>query len=146
MHPDRPISATIDRLAWLAGRWVGGDGDDWHEETWSEPRDGTMLGMFRAHREGQPRFYEIFSVAPEDGTLVLRIKHFRPGLIGWEERDSAVTLDLVAASEIEAIYAKRGAGEWLCYRRDPATASLAVSFEAGDGSHDPADDFRFVRG
>ena len=36
---------------------------------------------------------------PDDARLVFRIKHFAPGLVGWEEKDAAVTLDLVRLNE-----------------------------------------------
>ena len=146
MHPTQPIPAEAGQLAWLAGRWVGDDGDERNEETWSEPYGGMLLGMFRAHRAGAPRFYELFAVEPEDGRLVMRIKHFRPGLHGWEERDEAVTLDLVAVRDGEAIFAQRGTTKWLVYRADADGAGLSVTFEVPDAAPEPGDVFRFARG
>ncbi|HET6381407.1 MAG TPA: DUF6265 family protein [candidate division Zixibacteria bacterium] len=89
MHPTQPIAATADDLAWLTGRWLGGDGADRLEEVWIAPHAGTLPGMFRWHRNGQPRFYELMSVEPEGSGLVCRIKHFDPGLRGWQEKTAA---------------------------------------------------------
>jgi hypothetical protein len=146
MHPTQPIRADAGQLAWLSGRWVGDDGDERIEETWSEPYAGMALGMFRAHRAGVPRFYELFAVEPEDGRLVMRIKHFRPGLLGWEERNESVALDLVAVRDGEAIWAQRDTVKWLVYRLEPDGAQLNVTFEVPDEAPEPGDVFRFVRG
>ena len=89
-------------MAWMAGRWVGEHEGDRFEEWWSEPHAGMMLGMFRWHRDGEPRFYELMSMEPDEARLVFRIKHFAPGLVGWEEKDAAVTFDLVRQTEGEA--------------------------------------------
>ena len=95
MRPSEPIDAAADELAWMAGRWIGEHDGERIEEWWSEPYAGMMLGMFRWHRGGEPRFYELLSMEPDGMRLAFRIKHFAPGLVGWEEKDAAVTFDLV---------------------------------------------------
>jgi|SRR5690606_24313065 len=88
--------ATIDAMAWLAGAWSGsGLGGD-NEEIWSAPRDGSMMGMYRLIRDGEPAFYELLTLTEADGSLMLRLKHFHPDLRGWEERDESVAFPLVA--------------------------------------------------
>jgi hypothetical protein len=146
MHPTRPIQAPIEALAWLAGRWVGTDGTDRLEEVWSEPEAGMMLAMFRWHRDGQPRFYELLAIEPGDAGPVFRIKHFDPGLRGWEEKDEAVTLDLVALGPDEAVFLKRGEARWMVYRRESAGEELACWFETEASPHIGGDEFRDVRG
>ncbi|HEY7527162.1 MAG TPA: DUF6265 family protein, partial [Candidatus Limnocylindria bacterium] len=79
MHPTEPVPATADQLAWMAGRWVGEHDADRFEEVWSDPQAGMMLGMFRWHRDGLPRFYELLTLEPDGDRLVFRIKHFGPG-------------------------------------------------------------------
>ncbi len=65
MHDiDELNAAEVDALAlaFLSGRWIGSDGRDRIEETWSDPHAGMLLGMFRWHRDGQPRFYELLAI------------------------------------------------------------------------------------
>lgn len=146
MHPSQPIRASVDALAWLSGRWVGVDGTDRLEEVWTEPESGMLLGMFRWHRDGAARFYELLAVEPEATGLVFRIKHFDPGLKGWEEKDEAVTLDLVARSDDEAVFRKRGEARWMVYRREVATDELLCWFETETSPHAAGDEFRYARG
>jgi Domain of unknown function (DUF6265) len=146
MHPTRPIEAGIDSLAWLAGRWLGTDGEDRLEETWNEPYGGMMLGMFRWHRGGTARFYELLSIEPGEAGPVFRIKHFDPGLRGWEEKDDAVTLDLVAIAPEEAVFLKRGEKRWMVYRLEAGGNELVCWFETEEKPHAAGNEFRYRRG
>lgn len=142
-HPTEPISAPLEAMAWMAGRWRGEHAADLYEEWWAEPSGGTMVGMFRWIRDGQPRFYELMTIEPDGGRIVFRIKHFGPGLIGWEEKDEAVALDLVALNGADALFLKRGEERWMTYRRDD-DGSLVAYFETGDEPHTPDDEFRYA--
>jgi hypothetical protein len=146
MHPTEPIAASIEALDWIVGRWAGGRGADRYEEWWAEPAGGAMVGMFRWLHDGAVRFYELLTVEPEGERLVWRIKHFKPGLIGWEERDAAVTLDLVRLNDGEAVFMMRGDPRWMVYRREPATGELVAYFESAASPHGPEDEFRYAQG
>jgi Domain of unknown function (DUF6265) len=78
--------ATIDDAAWLAGHWVGEGLGGLVEENWSPPRGGQMVGHFALVKEGKPVFYEIMLLDEHDGGLRMRVKHFGPDFIGWEEK------------------------------------------------------------
>lgn len=145
MLPSEPIPATVDSLAWMSGRWVGEHDADRIEEWWTEPYAGMMLGMFRWHRDGAPRFYELMTMEPEEDRLVFRIKHFRPGLIGWEEREDAATLDLILVEEGRAAFLKRGEARWMVYQRDAGTDDLIAWFETESEPHAAGDEFRYRR-
>ena len=145
MHPTAPVAGTIEQLAWMTGRWVGEHDADRIEEVWSDPHAGMMLGMFRWHRDGQPRFYELLTLESEGDRLVFRIKHFGPGLVGWEEKDEAVTLDLVSLRKGEAIFLKRGEERWMAYQAQPESGELWAWFDTTDEPHQPGDEFRYAR-
>lgn len=87
--------AKIEDVAWIAGNWAGEALGGWCEEIWSEPKAGTMMGMFRLIRDDKPAFFEILTIVEEDSTLILRLKHFNPNLKGWEEKDETVDFPLV---------------------------------------------------
>jgi hypothetical protein len=124
---------SVDPLAWLEGRWVGEEGDQLIEEHWSAVQGDTLMGMFRFVRAGEPRFYEFMTVGVEGQEVVLRIKHFNPGLTGWEEKDEAVTYALVQVDFGQAVFYKRGAAQpnWLIYRREGD--ALSAHFEGAEG-------------
>jgi hypothetical protein len=90
-----PGKATLADVAWLAGWWRGhGLGGD-VEEVWTKPAAGSMIGMFRVIRDNKLWFSELMSLSEENGSLVLRVKHFHPDLKGWEEKDKSLDFKLV---------------------------------------------------
>ncbi|MEQ1618389.1 MAG: DUF6265 family protein [Terricaulis sp.] len=93
----QPVAeATIEDAAWLAGRWVGTGFGGEMEETWAPPVGGQMVGHFRYWREGQPQFYEFMMMDVAEGGVRMRIKHFNPDLVGWEEKDGWHTFEPVS--------------------------------------------------
>jgi hypothetical protein len=91
-----PLPATIADMAWLAGHWTGQALGGHTEEMWTPPSHGTMLGLYRLIKDGKPVFYELVTLVEENGSLVIRLKHFHPDMRGWEEKDKSVSFALVA--------------------------------------------------
>jgi len=139
------VKVTVSDLSWLSGAWYGQVGDDLIEEHWSGEAAGTLMGMFRWIHEGQVRFYELLTIEPDGDIWLMRIKHFGPGLIGWEEKDQAVTLALVGLQTGEAIFYRLGSDEplWLFYRMEDENMLVAF-FERDETGHKPEDEFRYV--
>lgn len=75
-------AATIADVAQLSGNWTGTGLGGVSEEIWSKPAAGVMMGMYRLIREDKPAFYEMLWLAEENGTLILRLKHFHANLVG----------------------------------------------------------------
>ncbi len=100
---------AIDDLAWMAGSWYGWTDGDPIDEHWSRPAGGVMIGMFRWLKGGRLHMVELLAIEPEDGGLVLRLKHFGQGLIGWEEKGVALDYPLVQAGPDEAVFERGGA-------------------------------------
>ncbi len=133
-YPSESLQMTsVDPLSWLVGQWIGEDADQLIEEHWSTPQGEALMGMFRFIRAGEPRFYEFMTIAVEGQEVVLRIKHFNPGLTGWEEKDESVIYPLVRADSGKAVFFKRGSTQpnWMVYWREGD--ALSVHFEDAEG-------------
>jgi hypothetical protein len=91
--------ATIAEMAWLTGHWTGNALSGLTEELWTPPRDGVILGTFRLIINGKPIIYEILTVVEENGSLVIRLKHFDAKLVGWEEKDKPVEFKFVGKKD-----------------------------------------------
>ena len=92
--------AQVEDMAWLAGHWVGEALGGTVEEIWSLPLAGAMMGMFRLVKDDKTVFYELMTILEEDGSLVLRLKHFNGGdLSAWEEKEETVDFPLVAVAD-----------------------------------------------
>ncbi len=88
-------NASAADMAWLAGSWSGTGLGGVSEEIWSRPSGGVMMGAYRLIKDGKPVFYEMMLLVETEGTIVLRLKHFHPNFVGWEEKDKSVDFKFV---------------------------------------------------
>lgn len=91
--------AKIGDVAWIAGHWKGQGLGAEVEEIWTAPAGDNMMGSFRLTSAGKAKFYELMIIREIADTLILQLKHFRPDLKGWEEKDDTVDFKLVALGE-----------------------------------------------
>ena len=70
VHAQPAAAHPISALAWMAGSWSGNDGPDEHEEHWTAPKGGAMVGMHRTVRQGRMVEFEFFRVEEQNGRLV----------------------------------------------------------------------------
>jgi hypothetical protein len=78
---------NIKDLSFMAGKWVtqGVWGD--MEETWSEPLGNSMMCSFRCVKDGKIVFYEFIVIEQLPSGPVMKLRHFSPGNIAWEDKD-----------------------------------------------------------
>lgn len=138
--------AAVADLAWFTGNWQGTHSVDVIEEYWSGVAGSTMMSMFRWLKEGNVRFYELMTLEPEAEGVLLRIKHFSPGLIGWEEKSDSAVFVLVQLTPGKAVFSRQGHGGplWLVYEQSHAN-ELIVYFDKGEGPPPPEAMFRYEK-
>ena len=95
---------SIEDISWISGNWSGEALGGQFEETWNAPMGGAMMGMFKLVIDEKVEFYELLTIVPKDDRLVLRLKHFDKGLVGWEEKDESVEFPLVSASPTKVVF------------------------------------------
>ena len=86
---------NIEAMQWLSGAWLGSGFGGTVEEVWSVPRAGGMMGMFQMIGKDGVVFYEMCQIVEQDGSLILKLKHFNKDLTGWETKDETVDFPLV---------------------------------------------------
>lgn len=100
-----PASATICAANWLAGHWLWSGPDALSEEIWAPAIDGALMGSFRAIKGGKTAFYEMMLIAEEQGSLVLKLRHFHPqDLRGWEQENGVAATHRLVARDDTALY------------------------------------------
>lgn len=119
--------AKIADFAWLEGTWIGTGLGGQAEESYSAPLGNAIVGTFRFVKDGKPVFYELVTVVEEGGSVLIRLKHFHPNLVGWEEKDKSVEFKLVALDGQTAYFD----GQTL--RREGDALYTAVLIKAKDG-------------
>jgi hypothetical protein len=120
-------AATIEDAAWLAGRWVGTGFGGQMEEAWAPPIGGQMVGHFRYWREGEPQFYEFLMMDVVDSGVRMRVKHFNPDMVGWEEKDGWVEFEPISVGPDALVF------NGLTIRREsPNRIVMTIRLRRGD--------------
>jgi hypothetical protein len=138
---------TVNALAWTAGRWHGSIGEDVIEEHWSSPEGGTLMGMFRWLKDGKVYLYEFMTFEPYDDSLMLRIKHFNAGLVGWEEKDTSTLyyLDRMEPRSITLDQRRDESNSRISYRLDDADTMVVTLERSGAEGATTTLEFHYTR-
>ena len=137
-----PTLEGLAPVAFLEGIWRGTLSGGVIEEQWSGPEGDNMMGMFRYVKDGKVTFYEMQVIELGDDGPVLRIKHYHPGLRGWEEKDESVTFGLQEVADQRAVFLEDDGSQTLTYEviDDRLTIELARV-----GTEKPSSRFEFER-
>jgi hypothetical protein len=120
--------ASLKDLAFLAGNWQGGSGENVIEEYWMAPEGGAMLGMYRDIQGGKTVMTELCAVVMREGSPVLLLRHFDSGLIGREERDKPIFFGLESLAGRKAVFYSEERKTRLTYERT-TDSELVVTLE-----------------
>jgi hypothetical protein len=104
--PSAAAKATVEQLAWVTGAWTGKLGERTIEQHWSAPLAGSIIAMYRSIQSNRPTLYELLAMEQDGEGVVLRIKHFAPGvgLVGQEAKDESVNNTLVRVDGRTAVF------------------------------------------
>lgn len=94
----------VEDFAWMAGHWRGEGLGGICEEMWTGPLGGSMVGLFRLIRDGELVFSEHLLLAREREGIVLKVKHFSPEFVAWEDKEDAIRFRLLEVRENEASF------------------------------------------
>jgi hypothetical protein len=129
-------------LGFIAGSW----GADWAggfgEEHWSTASGDSMVGTFRFVKDGKARFYEMMLIEQTPEGPVLRLKHFNPGLIGWEEKAQVYSYPLIEYRQGLAVFERPDKQTRMTFRRT-STDSLSVLLEQTKDGKQTSQEFKF---
>lgn len=113
---------SVADIAFIEGSWKSTMSDGQTiEGVWLPQSGENIVGMMRMMRGGKIDLYEILAYEPTENGLVSMVKHFKPGLIGQEEKDKQDRYLFVEASKGKAIFQKEGGGLRILYEKRSAT-------------------------
>ncbi|RYY54964.1 MAG: hypothetical protein EOO09_12355 [Chitinophagaceae bacterium] len=124
--------ADIKDLAFISGRWVLSHEWGEMEENWSAPQGNNMMCSYRCVKDGKAVFYEFMLIEQSDSVPVLKLRHFNPGSIGWEEKDKPLEYPLVSLKKSEAFFGNASLKMGFI-RRSPTALSVTLEEQEKDG-------------
>ena len=126
---EKPVSQVkLEDLAFICGHNRGESEGTIIDEHWSEVGGDTMIGMFRQIKHGKAQMYEFLTIEQTPAGLVLRLKHFDPGLVGWEEKAQANSYPLVSWKPGQAVFERADKAMRLTFR-STSKDTLEVTLE-----------------
>lgn len=93
-----------------------------------------MICSYRCVKDGKIVFYEFIVVEQTDSVPVMRLRHFGPGSIGWEDKDHPNAYPLVQLSAEQATFERPDKKLRLIFwRKDAEHLTVALEQEGKDG-------------
>lgn len=96
--------AKLSDVAWIAGSWEGEAFGGKVQEVWAPPLGDSMMCAFKLVVNGKVQFYELCQIREENGSLVMRLKHFNGDLKAWETKEETVDFPLVKLEKNTAYF------------------------------------------
>ena len=94
---------ALASAAFLAGHWLGRNGEFEIEELWLAPRGGVTEGVVRVMQDGSVHTLEYVMISVEEQRTVLRFNHFNRDYTTLEN-DGPIELVLSSAGDGEIIF------------------------------------------
>ncbi|MCY3885599.1 MAG: DUF6265 family protein [Gammaproteobacteria bacterium] len=114
------ISASaqeIEDLDWMTGNWVGDLGPMELEETWNEPKAGSIQAMGRLRNGEEMMFVELVVIEEHNDSFRLRFQQWQPGMEPAEFGRQSMRLVKVEDQMIAFEAEDEGPLKELSYRR-----------------------------
>jgi hypothetical protein len=111
------IKPNMQNLAFMAGTWTlkhkWGD----MEEFWGPPMGDNMVSSYRCVKDGKVVFYEFVVIEQTNGVPILKMRHFNPGNVAWEDKDKPLHYKLITLVKSKAIFESTDQSVKLTYER-----------------------------
>jgi len=117
---------SINDLSFMAGRWT--TTTEWGdmEENWSKPMGNSMMCSYRCVKDGKVIFYEFIVIEQLESGPVMKLRHFNPGNIAWEEKDKPYEYPLMFLEPDRARFERPDKKTALTFERTSADKMLVV--------------------
>ena len=114
---NKPGAGSLADIAFIEGHWKNRDNGKIVEAVWSAPEGDNIVGFIRMMNDGKATLYELFAFEQTEQGPVALVKHFKPGLIGLEEKDQADRYNFLEAGKDRAVFEKQGESLRVLYEK-----------------------------
>lgn len=139
--PSKP--GSLADVALLEGHWQGTFNGGPIEAAWTAPASDNIMGYIRMMKDNKPSLYEVFVFEQTERGPVALVKHFKPGLIGVEEKDKSDRYAFVNAAKNQALFEKEDGSIRIIYERRSPTQLVIQRGQPKDGKWTFSDLFIF---
>ncbi len=110
-------TGSLSDVSFMEGRWRGTFNGGPIEASWIAPVGDNLTGFMRMMKDNKVTMYEMLIFEQtEQGPIVL-VKHFKPGLIGQEEKDKSDRYKFIQAGKEKATFEKEDGSIRIIYEK-----------------------------
>jgi hypothetical protein len=128
--------ATIGDLAWMTGNWAGNLGPNQLEENWIMGEGGSIAAMVRMTGAGATSMFEMITVEEVEGSLVLHIQQWDPGMVPRTESAQKMELAEIGENSVKFVAVSEGGMPTLGYSHPDAETFIIHVGQEGGGTFD----------
>ena len=136
---------SISDVRFIEGSWKAAWGDRSVDAVWSAPSGQSIVGFVRVIKEGKVTLYELFAFEQTEEGVVVVVRHFSPGLIAREEKETPDRYTFMEAGNGRALFQKQGADVRVRYEKRSENEFAIVIGKPKDGEWVFEDFWKFSR-
>lgn len=140
-----PKIGSLSDIRFIAGHWQATANGNALEAFWSAPAGDNIVGFIRMMKDNKATLYEMFAFEQTPSGPVAMVKHFKPGLIGVEEKEKSDRYNFVEAGKDRAIFEKEGEPLRVLYEKRSADQFVIALGRMQEGKWVFKDLFQFSR-
>lgn len=110
-------SGTLADVSFMEGRWRGTFNGGPIEAAWIAPVGDNLTGFMRMMKDNKVTMYEMLVFEQTEQGPVVLVKHFRPGLVGQEEKDKSDRYRFISAAKDRALFEKEDGSIQIIYEK-----------------------------
>jgi len=125
---------TVNDLKFISGKWTGSTEWGDMEEYWSEPMGNTMMCSYMCVDKGKVVFYEFIVIENSDTVPIMKLRHFNPGSIAWEDKENPHLYPLIKLETNLALFESADKKTKMTFQRiDAESLKIILDMEGKDG-------------
>lgn len=128
--------AKIGDLAWMTGNWAGMLGPNQLEENWIMGEGGSIAAMVRMTGNGATSMFEMITIEEVEGSLVLHIQQWDPGMVSRTEGPQKMELAAIGDNSVKFVAVAEGGMPTLGYSHPDADTFIIHVGQDGGGTFD----------
>jgi hypothetical protein len=128
--------AKISDLAWMTGNWAGMLGPNQLEENWIMGEGGSIAAMVRMTGAGVTSMFEMITVEEVEGSLVLHVQQWDPGMVPRTESAQKMELSEIGENSVKFVATSEGGMPTLGYSHPDAETFIIHVGQDGGGTFD----------
>lgn len=116
-HAQSTKSGSLSDVAFMEGRWSGTFNGGPIEASWIAPVGDNLTGFMRMMKDNKVTMYEMLIFEQTDQGPIVLVKHFKPGLVGQEEKDKSDRYKFIEAGKNRALFEKEDGSIRIIYEK-----------------------------